>query len=124
MNITISSESKNEYRLITSIGSLSDIDDLLKHTHLTCKEIIIHDEKKILINALETKFPLSLYPYFELVNHYTTAFPFEVRRLRVACVVLKDYEQASKFWENLCATKGFIFSAFTSLQDAHKWLTV
>ena len=118
MNITITSQNKKEYLLIESKGSLETKEDLFEHSQMLYDEIVKHGSQKILINEVETNFPLELFHYFGLVQNYEDNFPPEIRNLKIAIVVSNDYKDVAASWEALCQSRGLQFFAFTSFQDA------
>jgi len=122
MDLTITSQKKEEYLLIESKGSLKTKDDLLRHSQMIYEEIIKHDFHKILINEPETHFPLELFPYFNLVKEYIDNFPPEIRYLKIAVVVSGEYTQVAESWETLCVSRGLQYFVFTSFKEASNWL--
>ena len=70
MDLTITSQNKEEYFLIESKGSLQTKEELFRHSQLLFDEIMKHGAQRILINDIETHFPLELSPYFGLVQEY------------------------------------------------------
>jgi len=122
MNITITSEEKDEYLLIESNGFIENKYDLFEHAEMIYAEIIKYDKKKILINQLGTKFPLELFSYLELANTYGDNFPFELRYLKLAIVVSEPFRKIADFWETACVNRGFQFFSFSSVDEAHYWL--
>jgi len=122
MNIVITSRPEPEYLLVESKGVLFTKDDLVMQSKLIHEEIIKHKAKKILVNEPDTKFPLELFPYYELVKFYVDNFPPEMRLNKIAVVIAQDYEKMARFWETVCNNRGFQYFAFTSFQKAHDWL--
>jgi hypothetical protein len=122
MNITITSEYKKEYLFIESKGVVETKEDLFRHCDLVFTEINKYDVKKILIYEPETEFPLEIYPYFDLINHYINSFPPEIRLLKIAVVTAEKFKEVAETWESLCVSRGFRYYAFTSLKEAEEWL--
>jgi hypothetical protein len=122
MNIVITSHPRPEYLLIRSKGELISKDDLIKHSQMIYEEIMKHAAKKILVDDAETIFPLDLFSYYELVEFYLSNFPPDIRFLKIAIVISKEFEAVAGFWETVCVNRGLQYFAFTSFQDAHDWL--
>jgi hypothetical protein len=122
MDVTITSQNKQEYLLIESKGFLQTKEDLFMHSQMVYGEIMKHGSQKILINQPETHFPLELFPYFGLVQDYIDNYPAEIRYLKIAIVVADEYKQVAESWESLCVSRGLQYFAFTSLEEASTWL--
>lgn len=122
MNITITSQNKEEYLLIESKGDVETKEDLIRHCDLVFEEISKYDAKKILIYEPETTFPLEIYPYFDLVKHYTETFPPDIKSLKIAAVLAKEFREIAETWETLCVSRGFDYFVFTSFQEAENWI--
>lgn len=122
MDLTITSQNKEGYLLIESKSSLQSKEDLFRHSQLVFDEIMKHGAQRILINDIETHFPLELSPYFGLVQEYVVNYPPEIRSLQIAIVVAAEYKEVAETWESLCVSRGLLFYAFTSLVEASKWL--
>ena len=123
MNIVITSRPEPGYLLVESSGELFTREDLVKQSRLIHDEIIKHRAKKILVDEVATKFPLELFPYYELVKFYLDNFPPDIRQFKIAIVIAKDYEKMARFWETVCTNRGLQYFAFTSFQKAQDWLT-
>jgi len=98
-------------------------EDLFVHADRAYQEILKFDKEKILIELIETTFPLSLFDYSDLVKHYMNNLPPELKLLKIAVVISEVYKNIAEFWETVCNNKGFEFNAFTSLHEAEVWLT-
>ena len=122
MDITITSQNKDEYLLLESRGSIQTKEELFMHSHMVYEEIRKYGAKKILINEPETHFPVELFPYFGLVKEYTDNFPPEIRALKIAIVVADEYKEVAETWETLCVSRGLQYFAFTSFEEASEWL--
>ena len=122
MDIIITAENTKDYLLVTSKGTLRSQEDLFKEAQLVYEEVLKYDAKKILVNQLETTLPLSLFNYYNLVNHYISNFPPDIRSLKAASVIAPQYEAIANFWETVCNNRGYLYKAFTSLKDAQHWL--
>ncbi len=122
MNITITSVITDDYLLINSVGDIESKDDLLKHADLIYQEISKHDKQKILIDNIETRFPLDIFSYYEQVQYFSKTFPPWIRLLKIAIVVSTQYAEIGKFWETLSVNRGFQYFSFTSLKEARFWL--
>jgi len=122
MDITITSKTERDYFLIESKGVLKSKEDLCEHAEIIYKEISDHGAKKILIYEPETQFPLGLFTYFDVVHFYLDSLPFEIRFLKIAIVIAKEYKEIADFWETVCVNRGLKYYAFTSFQEAHNWL--
>jgi hypothetical protein len=81
-----------------------------------------HDAKKVLIDEPGTKLPVSLFSYYEAVEFYLSSLPPDIRSLKIAVVIAKEYKEMAGFWETVCVNRGLQYFAFTSFQDAHNWL--
>lgn len=123
MNFTITSQNKSDYLLIESKGRIVTKAELFKHSQLVHEEIIRYDNKKILVYEPELHFPQDLFSYLALVHNYIDNFPPDIRLLKIAIVVSAVYEEIAKFWAIACQNRGFPYNGFTSLQEAHTWLT-
>jgi hypothetical protein len=60
--MTITSENNADYLLIRSVAILKDEQDLIKHSTLVFEEYKKYDSKKVVLDGLETRFPLDLFP--------------------------------------------------------------
>lgn len=123
MNIVITSRPEPGYLLVESRGELFTRDDLLRQSRLIHDEIIKHQAKRILVDEVATKFPLELFPYYELVKFYLDNFPPGIRQFKIAIVIAEDYEKMARFWQTVCTNRGLQYFAFTSFQKAQHWLT-
>lgn len=122
MNIVITSRPEPYYLLVESKGEMFTKGDLIKQSQLIHQEIVKHKAKKILVNEPDTKFPLDLFPYYELVQFYLDHFPGDIRLNKIAIVISEEYEKMARFWETVCINRGLQYFAFTSFQKAHDWL--
>jgi hypothetical protein len=122
MNITLTSENKKDYLLIESKGTIENKEELFEHSWSIYNEIARHGAKKILINEPDTHFPLDIFPYFDLVKNYIDNFPPDIRQLKIAIVIAKEYKEISASWESLCLSRGLQYFAFTEFTDAEQWL--
>jgi hypothetical protein len=118
----ITSENNAEYLLIRSVAKLKNEDDLIKHAMLVYEEYKKYNNKKVVLDGLETEFPLDLFPYYDLVQFYIEKFPPEVREIRLACVISTEYARIGKFWETASGNRGFQYRAFISIREAEEWL--
>lgn len=122
MEISITSLKKKDYLLIQTKATIETKEDLLSQSQMIFGEISKNDFKKILIDEPETKFPIDLFPYFDLVKNYVEDFPPEIRQLKIAIVIAKEYKEIADSWETLCVSRGLNYYAFTSFQEAEQWL--
>lgn len=122
MDLTITSQPKEHYLLITSKGKLSTSEELLEQSQLFFSEIIKYDFKKILFNETKTELPLNLAPYFDLVKKYSEIVKPEVRTLKIVVVVSKKFKEVVSSWETICHSRGLHFYTFTSFKIAEKYL--
>jgi hypothetical protein len=122
MNIIITSFNKPEYLLIESKGELSNKEDLVKHSEMIYEEVRKYGAKKALIDEPGTRLPVSLFSYYEAVEFYLNGLPPDIRSLKIAVVIAKEYKEMAGFWETVCVNRGLQYFAFTSFQDAHDWL--
>ena len=122
MDITITSQNKDEYLLLESKGSIQTKEELFRHSQLLFDEIMKQGAQRILINDIEMHFPLELFPYFGLVQDYVENYPPEIRSLQIGVVVAEEYKEVAESWETLCVSRGLQFYAFTSLEEASQWL--
>lgn len=122
MNITITSADKGDYILIISVGVVAGKDDLIKHAELIYREIIKYDNQKILLDDIDTRFPLDKFSYYEQVQSFIKNFPPEIRLLKIAVVLSPEFEEGGKFWETLAVNRGFEYHSFTSIEEARSWL--
>ncbi len=122
MDVTVTSVNKPGYLLIISTGNVASTEELFGHSQLVYAEIIKHQQKRILLDNLGAKFPTQFYSYVELVDHYSIAFPPEIRTFKIAAVIVEEYMEFGKFWETIAVNRGFRYHAFTSFEDAQEWL--
>jgi hypothetical protein len=122
MEITITSQNRKDYLLIETKAIIETKEDLVSQSQLLYEEIAKHDFKKILVDQSETKLPNSLVPYFDLVKNYIEEFPPEIRQLKIASVVAKEYKEFADTWETICVSRGLNYFTFTSFLEAEKWL--
>lgn len=122
MEISIKSHKKKDYLLIEAKATLETKEDLLSQSQMIFEEITKNGFKKILIEETETKFPIDLFPYFDLVKNYVEEFPHEIRQLKIAIVIAKEYKEIADSWETLCVSRGLNYHAFTSFGEAEQWL--
>ena len=123
MNVTFTTYPKEEYLLIESKGTIETMEGLLAHSQAVWEKIHNHDFKKVLINDLETSFPLELTLYFNLVKNYVVSFPPEIFDVKIAVVFSEKYKEVISSWETLCQSRGLQYFVFTSLEDAIHFLT-
>jgi hypothetical protein len=122
MSFTLKSRKKKEYLLIISKGVLSMTEDLVSHSNRVYMETKKFKKQKILVDDTETTFPLSLFNYSDLVNHYVMNFPPEIKQFQVAIVIAEAFKSMAEFWETVCINKGYQFRVFSTVQEAHNWL--
>ncbi len=122
MEIAITSHKKKEYLLIETKAIIESKEDLITQSKMLYEEIAKYGFKKILIDESESKLPCDLVPYFDLVKNYVEEFPPEIRQLKIATFIAKEYKEFADTWETLCQSRGLNYFAFTSLQEAKKWL--
>ncbi|HUZ58662.1 MAG TPA: hypothetical protein VMU83_07765 [Hanamia sp.] len=118
MNFTITSQKKEGYLLIESKGIIENMEELIAHSRMVYDEIDKYSFDKILVREPELHLPLDLVPHFNLVKNYTTEFPAEIRKLKIAIVVADTYKEVSASRESICQSRGLQFFAFTSSEDA------
>jgi len=118
----ITSQNNDDYLLIRSEAILKDENDLIQHAMLVFEEYKKYDNKKVILDGLETHFPSDLFPYYDLVQFYIEKFPPEVREIKLACIISPEYSRIGKFWETASNNRGFNYRAFTSLRDAEEWM--
>ncbi len=122
MKIEVTSHPQPGYLLVESRGELHTREDLIKQSQLIHIEIVKHKARKVLVHEPETRFPLDLFPYYELVKFYLDNFPGDSHMNRIAIVIAEEYEKMAKFWETVCTNRGLQYFAFTSFERAHNWL--
>lgn len=122
MEITITSQAKRDYLFIETKAVLETTEDLINQSQRVFEEISKQHLKRILIDEPETKFPKDLVPYFDLVKNYIEEFPPEISQLKIAIVIAKEYIEIVNSWETICVSRGLNYCAFTSIQEAKKWL--
>ena len=122
MEISITSQSKKEYLLIETKANVQSREDLIEQSKLLYQEIVKHNFKKILVDERETQLPINLYAFFDLVKGYVEEFPTSIHDLKIAIVVTLEYKEVADTWETLCLSRKLNNCAFTSLEDAEKWL--
>lgn len=122
MEITITAHEKMDYLLIETKANVETKEDLIRQSKLLYDEIAKHEFKRILVDELETTLPNNLVPYFDLVKNYVEEFPPEIRELKIATVINKEYKEVSASWETLCRSRGLNYSSFTSFEEAEQWL--
>ncbi|MDO9376314.1 MAG: hypothetical protein Q7T76_17955 [Ferruginibacter sp.] len=122
MNATITAENKTNFLLIESQGDLLNTADLFEHCRIVFAEIAKHGLKKVLINEPQLNFPRGLFQYYDLVMQYVNNFPPELRYLKLAVVMSKDYKEIADFWETVSVNHGFEFFTFDNYEEAHTWL--
>ncbi|MEO9004719.1 MAG: hypothetical protein ABI288_08270, partial [Ginsengibacter sp.] len=91
MNVTLTTIPKEDYLLIESKGSVETMEELLAHSQIVWERINSHNFKKVLINDIETYFPLELTLYFDLVKNYVDHFPSEIFDVKIAVAVSETY---------------------------------
>ncbi|MEO6188558.1 MAG: hypothetical protein ABIO82_03375 [Ginsengibacter sp.] len=123
MNITIATFPKEDYLLIESKGTVETMEELLAHSQMIWEEISKYDFKKILVDDLETIFPLDLASYFNLVKNYVENFPPEIYEAKITIVASEIYKEVMFSWETLCQSRGLQYFVFTSIEDAVHCLT-
>lgn len=116
-------ETKEEYLLIKSTGSLGNLEELRAHSNDTYAVVAKHPFTQVMLLNNTMHYIVDLIPYYELVSFYSEDFPVEVRRLKVALVVAPQYDELGKFWETLCVNRGYNFHSFISEAEALNWLT-
>ncbi|MES2646346.1 MAG: hypothetical protein V4717_05690 [Bacteroidota bacterium] len=122
MSFTLSAQNKKEYLLVISKGIVSMTDGLIEHSTKIYQEIKKFGKEKILVDDTETRFPLSLFNYSDLVNHYVANLPPETKDLKIAIVISDSFRSMADFWETICQNKGYQFRVFGDIQEAHNWL--
>jgi hypothetical protein len=120
--MTITSENYDEYLLIRSVGKLTTESDLFEHATLIYTEFAKYDNKKMLLDALATEFPMDLYPYYNLVQFYIEKLPAEIKELKLAAVISAEYTAIGEFWQTVANNRGFQYMAFTEVRHAEEWL--
>lgn len=123
MNVTFTTNPKEDYLLIDSKGTIETMEGLLAHSQTVWEKIHNHNFKKVLINDSETSFPLELTLYFNLVKNYVDHFPPEIFDVKVAVVFSEKYKEVISSWETLCQSRGLQYFVFTSVEDAIHCLT-
>lgn len=122
MNVALTSFDKGNYLLIKSAGVLKDAEDLFRHAELVNNEVSKYNQTKILIDDRETRFPLNMIAYYEQVLFFSKTLPEEIRLLKIAIVLLPEFEEFGKFWETVSVNRGFRFFSFTDMEEAYRWL--
>jgi len=121
--MTVKSQNTPQYLLVRSSGRLKNEKDLFKHANKVFGEVEKHGNTRILVDALATKFPLDLFPYYDLVQYYMESLPTSIKELKIAALIGPEYVAAGEFWENAANNRGFNYRAFTSVKDAEEWLS-
>jgi hypothetical protein len=119
MNAKISSHKEKGYLLINTSGA---IDDWKSFTLLILEEINHYSDKKIILDHRNLDYPAKLFNLAELVDFYHRDLPVDVRQLNLAIVVETTNCEVAKFWETYCNNRGYLFSAFDSLENAEDWI--
>ena len=119
MAATITSESKSEYLLITGNGELRSAEDLIEQAEAIYSEFTKHDHTKILIDQRETTFPTRFFSYLDLVDHYVT---MPIMLIKIAVVIDPKNKEIGDFWETACNNRGYQYFAFTSYEEAERWI--
>ncbi len=122
MNIEITSRPETGYLLVESKGELYTREDLIRQSQLIHDEIVKHKARRVLVYEPQTRFPVDLFPYYELVKFYLDNFKGDIRQNRIAIVIGEEYEKMARFWETVCINRGLQYFAFTSLKKAQEWL--
>ena len=122
MNFTITSQPKDQYLFIECKGVIQSHEDLVAQADLVQREILKYHFKKIIVYEPETKLPVDLIPYFNLVEDYKSRNTKNLLSLKIAVVVAEEYNAAVSSWEAICQSKGLQFFVFTSLTEATDFL--
>ena len=122
MNITITTENRDDYLFVESKGEIFSADELIAQANLVYEEFQKYNPEKILIYEMEMDFPPGLSNYLNLVNHYIDNFSPDVKSVKVAVVLKEKYKDIGDFWETVCTNRGFLYHAFTDFDAAEKWL--
>lgn len=122
MNISITSENRDDYLFVISKGEIESPEDLLAHANFMYDEFMKYKPEKVLVDQLETDFPQGLSSYLNLVNHYIENFSSEALSAKAAIVVRPEYEEIGEFWETVSTNRGLLYHAFTDLEKAKEWL--
>lgn len=118
MNFTLTTEFKEGYLQINSVGIIETMEDLRAHSKMIFEEIEKHTFHKILINEPGMKLPLDIVPYFNLVKDYVDSYPPEIHDFKIAVVVSREFKEVVCTWETLCQSRGLSFFGFISFQEA------
>jgi hypothetical protein len=122
MNATISSKTENDYLLIEASGRIDSLEEYKLLLRRYCDEIQKSGITKIIIVELNVQYSQSLKLQSDIVDSYEE-LPHEMRYWKVACVVHSDLIETGKFWEFRSRQGGYNYKAFSSLEEANKFMS-
>ena len=123
MNVTNSFKEENDYLLIESSGSIADIEEYQLHTKRHVDEIMKYGIKKIIVDESKIQWAKSLLLQSDIVDFYSDELPEEMRFWKVACVVDSEFIDIVKFWEFKANQSGYNYKAYTSIEEARKFMS-
>jgi hypothetical protein len=75
----------------------------------------------LMLDYSEVNFNIPLTQGFNMVRYYEQKFP-AMMNVAVAVVLNKQNIALGKMWDEVAASRGFIFKTFTSFKEAEHWL--
>lgn len=112
---------EDDYLIIKSKGARKNFHDIALANMEMVKEIEKYNPNRILLDHRELIYNVNQSDALNLVRLYEkNKSKFE--GIKVACCVQERFMQLGNLWEDIGQKRGFIFKAFTDIDEAKKWL--
>jgi hypothetical protein len=123
MAVTISSHVEADYLVIEGEGSVGNLVDNKLASKLCYEEISKHDLQKVLLDFRRVEGGASITDMYGLASSYSSDYPHELRRLKLAVVVDPKHKDLSDFWQLCANNRGYDFRGFTDVGSARSYLS-
>ena len=123
MDLHITSQMLQGYLLITARGMLHTLEEEKKLFGIYYEMAREHGTNNILVDESLLEVPCTLENKMAIVDDYLVSLPFDIRQMKVAWVMMRQYKAVTDFWETYSHNMGFPFKVFYSMWDAVAYMT-
>jgi uncharacterized membrane protein len=114
-------EKLDRYLKITGEGERNDFTSIAENSAKIFELLTQLKYTHLLLDYSAVNFNIPLTQGFNMVRYYEQKFP-AVMSVVVAVILNKQNIALGKLWDEVAASRGFIFKTFSSFQEGEDWL--
>ena len=114
-------EQYDRYLKVIGEGERNDFTSIAENSAKIVTLLSESKHSRLLLDYSAVNFNIPLTQGFNMVKYYEQKFP-AMMEVAVAVILSKQNAALGKLWDEVSASRGFIFKTFTSFKEGEDWL--